>query len=103
MFEVKSNENTVATNYPQLQCLLNAYSNVFDGIGCIDNECHIFIDHNVAPTICPPRRISLAIQEKLNLNWTIYGWPVNYHTDWVNAIAAAMKNGKNRLFLTHAP
>ena len=25
LFEVKSNENTLATNYPQLQCLLNAY------------------------------------------------------------------------------
>ena len=69
LFKVKSNENTVATNYPQLQCLLNAYINVLDSISCLDNECHIFIDCNVAPTVCPPHHIPFAIQEKVKLEW----------------------------------
>ena len=109
LFEVKSNENTVATNYPQLQCLLNAYSNVFDGIGCLDDECHIFIDRNVAPIVCPPRRIPFVIQEKvkLELDYMVKNKiiePINYRTDWVNAIAVAMKkNGKIRLFLDPRP
>ena len=123
LFEVKSKENTVATNYPQLQCLLNAYSNVFDGIGCIPLiaysliificcipfECHIFIDCNVAPTVCPPRHIPFAIQEKdkLELDYMVKNKiiePINCHTDWVNAIAVAMKkNGKIRLCLDPCP
>ena len=49
-----------------------------------------------SPTVCPPRRIPFAIQEKvkLELDYMVKNKiiePINYHTDWVNAIAVAMK------------
>lgn len=52
--------------------ILKRNEDIFNGTGLIKNyECHIKVDKSVAPVIRPPRRVPLAIrdrlQEKLNL------------------------------------
>ena len=38
----------------------------FREIGCLHNEHHIVVDNSEPPTVNPPRRIPIALKEKIN-------------------------------------
>ena len=38
----------------------------FTKIGCLHNKHHIVIDNSEPPTVNPPRRIPIALKEKIN-------------------------------------
>lgn len=49
------------------EAILSEYKDVFEDIGLFPGECDIRIDENAAPAINPPRRISFALREKLQV------------------------------------
>ena len=58
---VKRQVNTVHVSRP----LLEKYSDVFKGLGCIAKNYHLDTDKHVTPVVDPPRRIPHAIQDKV--------------------------------------
>ena len=80
--------------------ILQQYSDVFDGIGCFQGTYHISVDPKVPPVIHPPRRIPLALKDRLKdeLDALVHQeilTPVTYPTDWVNSCVCVTKsNGK---------
>ena len=80
------------------------YNHVFNGLGLIKSEAHIFVDNNVQPCIDPPRRIPHAIendvknelQRMLNLGVIM---KQDDPTDWVNSITIVRKPNKLRICL----
>lgn len=45
--------------------ILKDYEDLFDGLGCIPGQHHILIDHTVTPVVHAPRRIPVAIRDKV--------------------------------------
>lgn len=45
--------------------LFREYAQVFDGIGLLPWECNINVDPNATPVVYPPRRIPVALQDKV--------------------------------------
>lgn len=45
--------------------VLSQYSNVFHGIGLFAGQCTFQIDPNVRPVINPPRKVPVALRDKL--------------------------------------
>ena len=45
--------------------ILNEYTDVFDGIGCFEDEYHITLDTTVPPLVHYPRRVPVALREPL--------------------------------------
>lgn len=81
------------------------FSEVFEGIGLFQGECSIHTDPAVHPTVHPPRRVPLALQDKLknelermeSLNII---QKVTEPTQWVSSLVVVEKpNGKLRVCL----
>eukprot|EP00105_Crassostrea_gigas_P044027 XP_019928175.1 PREDICTED: uncharacterized protein K02A2.6-like [Crassostrea gigas] len=81
------------------------FSEVFEGIGLFQGECSIHTDPAVHPTVHPPRRVPLALQDKLkkelermeSLNII---QKVTQPTQWVSSLVVVEKpNGKLRVCL----
>ena len=50
----------------QTDAIYEKYSNVFDGLGCINNiQYHINIDQTCKPVIYPPRRVPVTLKLKI--------------------------------------
>lgn len=47
--------------------VLSEYSDVFKGIDTFPGECSFRIDPNVAPVVCPPRRVPFALKDRLKI------------------------------------
>ncbi|KAI4876721.1 hypothetical protein NFI96_000425 [Prochilodus magdalenae] len=47
------------------QSLLEKYADVFQGIGEFPGECHLCIDPNATPVAYPPRRVPIALRDRL--------------------------------------
>ena len=48
--------------------LVNKFSDVFEGLGCISRVVHhIKLDPNATPVVHPPRRILVAMREKVRI------------------------------------
>lgn len=45
--------------------ILKDYEDLFDGLECIHGQHHILTDHTVKPVIHAPRRIPVAIRDKV--------------------------------------
>ena len=45
--------------------IMAQYADVFQGLGCLDGEYHIEVDHSVRPVVHPPRRVPFALKNKL--------------------------------------
>jgi transposase InsO family protein len=87
------------------QKILHEYADVFQGIGCFEQECKIILDPNVPPVVHAPRRVPVALRDALKeeldklVGQDILS-PVTYPTDWVNSCVCVSKsNGKIRLCL----
>ena len=45
--------------------LVEQYDNVFKGLGCLGDEYHIEVDKSVVPVQHVPRRVPVAMKERL--------------------------------------
>lgn len=85
--------------------ILNDYSDVFEGIGCMPGEYKICIDNTVRPVVHAPRKLPVAIKEnlrnKLNeMEQQQIIAKVDGPTDWVNSMTVVRKpNGDLRICL----
>ena len=91
--------NTVATDKPTT-VKLDAYKDLFDGLGCIDGEYSIEVNPEVPPVVHPPRRIPEPLIEDVNKelkamleNDVIF--KVDEPTDFVNSIVPVRKPDKS--------
>ena len=41
------------------------YPDVFQGLGCMEGALHLEVDESASPSIMPPRRVPLAMKERL--------------------------------------
>ncbi|XP_048004084.1 uncharacterized protein K02A2.6-like [Leguminivora glycinivorella] len=88
---------------------LDEYSDLFEGVGCLPGEYSIVVDPSVPPVVSAPRKVPLALRDKLldELNrMTDLGVirKVTHPTLWVNSIVlAAKKNGDIRICLDPRP
>jgi len=72
---------------------LTEYKNVFTGIGRLPGTSSIQIDSNHTPVVHPPRRIPVAMQDKVtqelqNMEKAGIITKVNKPTSYVNSMAA---------------
>ena len=43
--------------------ILSEYKDVFQGIGKLEGKCHIYLKENCQPTVQPPKRIPISMQD----------------------------------------
>ena len=67
-FMNKVNENAAMDK--QQDQLIVKYHDVFEGLGCLDGELHLEVDPNVSPVAHPPRKVPVALRERLKCELT---------------------------------
>ena len=83
--------------------VLESYGDVFKGLGKMPGTVHLQTDSSVEPVVMPPRRVPIAVKEKLKkeldrLQGIGVIEPVSEPTDWVSGLVAVEKpNGKVRV------
>ena len=81
--------------------VMSEYSDVFgEELGRMEGKVHLETDPNVAPTVMPPRRVPVALKEKLKneldrLTQRKVISPIQEPTDWVSSMIAAKKPDGN--------
>ena len=80
-----------------------SYSDVFKGLGCMEGTLHLEVDTSVVPKIMPPRRVPLALKDRLKeelarLEKSSVIVKEENPTDWVSSLVVTEKpNGKLRV------
>ena len=81
--------------------VMSEYSDVFgEELGRMEGKVHLESDPNVAPTVMPPRRVPVALKEKLKneldrLTQRKVISPIQEPTDWVSSMISAKKPDGN--------
>ena len=102
LISIHKSVNEVETNEHDM---LDAYQDVFTGLGLVDGEFHIELRDDARPTIHPPRKIPLSLMPKLKetlkkLTEMDVISKVDKATDWVNSLVIVeKKDGSLRLCL----
>ncbi|XP_030763270.1 uncharacterized protein K02A2.6-like [Sitophilus oryzae] len=83
----------------QYNSLINEFSELFEGIGCINEPYHIEIDKNAKPVVHPTRKVALPLMDDLKqslaeLEKSKIIERVQKPTDWVNALVLVRKPDK---------
>jgi hypothetical protein len=84
---------------------LNKNDDVYQGIGCLDSTYHIEIDRSVPPVVHPPRKVPVAMREKVQKELCRMEKlgiieVVEEPTDWVNSMVTVAKpDGSLRICL----
>ena len=79
------------------------YPDVFQGLGCMEGALHLEVDESASPSIMPPRRVPLALKERLKeelarLEKANVIKKEEEPTDWVSSLVVTEKpNGKLRV------
>ena len=79
------------------------YPDVFQGLGCMEGALHLKVDESVSPSIMPPRRVPLALKERMKeelarLEKANVIKKEEEQTDWVSSLVVTEKpNGKLRV------
>jgi hypothetical protein len=78
------------------------YQEVFKGLGCLPGQYSIKLDSSVSPTIHPPRKIPIALHDKVRQELTLMektGVIVKQKepTEWVNSMVVVNKGTKIRI------
>lgn len=85
--------------------ILNEYTDVFEGIGCMPGEYRICTDESVRPVVHAPRKLPVALKDKIKLKLDEMEKQkiiakVEGPTDWVNSMTVVRKpNGDLRICL----
>ena len=82
--------------------ILKDYSDVFEGLGCMDGLYHMEVDDNVKPVIHPPRKVPVALRDRLKeeLDTLVKEeviTPVTEPTNWVSSLVLVNKPDKLRI------
>ncbi|XP_057191716.1 uncharacterized protein K02A2.6-like isoform X1 [Triplophysa rosa] len=82
--------------------ILKEFDDVFNGLGCIPGSHHIKIDPAVVPVIHPPRRVPIALKDRIKteLNRMESLGVIEKQTeptDWVNSLVTVVKPNKLRI------
>lgn len=86
-------------------CLLDEYSDLFEGIGCLKGESNIYLKNDAVPVVHASRKVPLALLPKLKnklqeLEKMDIIIKVNEPSDWVNSLVIVNKpDGDIRLCL----
>ena len=77
--------------------MLDKYTHVFEGLGCLEKEHHIEIDPSVPPVIHPPRKVPIALRLKMKVELQRMErlgviQRVDRPTDWVSSIVCVTKS-----------
>ncbi|KAK2713573.1 hypothetical protein QYM36_009451 [Artemia franciscana] len=85
--------------------ILSEYEDVFQGIGKLEGKCHIYLKESCQPTVQPPKRIPISMQDRFKaelsrLETLVIIEKVSKPTEWVNSIVIVEKpDGSLRLCL----
>ena len=91
---------------PKVNCksdVLESYNDVFKGLGKMPGKVHLQTDSNVDPVVMPPRRVPIAVKEKLKheldrLEKMNVITKVTEPTEWVSSLVTVQKSsGKIRV------
>jgi hypothetical protein len=82
--------------------ILEEYSDVFTGLGCLPGEYHIDVDPNITPVQHAPRRVPVPLKEKLKVKIDELEAMgiirrVKGHSDWISSLVAVQKVDKLRV------
>ena len=82
--------------------ILEDYSDVFEGLGCMDGLYHMELDKTVKPVVHVPRKVPVALREclKEDLDKLVKGeviTPVTEPTNWVSSLVLVNKPDKLRI------
>ena len=89
--------------------IIERYADLFDGVRLLDGEVHLEVDRTVPPVQMPPRRLPVAIKDrvKAELNEMCRNGiiePVSEASPWVSALIVVTKpNGRLRICLDPRP
>ena len=80
--------------------ILDCYSDVFEGLGCLPTEYKIRVDKNAKPVVNPPRKIPYALKNKVKnelnrLEKMRVIKKVTEPTEWVNSLVVVEKPNKS--------
>ncbi|XP_055997848.1 uncharacterized protein K02A2.6-like [Ostrea edulis] len=96
---------TMMTQKEDKTDLVNQFSSVFQGLGCLRDPYHIQLNSTVQPVVHPPRTFPAALRNELKASLDemesqgVIG-KVDEPTEWVNSIVCVEKsNGKLRICL----
>jgi len=94
--------NDQPTTTTELPNILDEYPDVFKGLGCLPGKHTIKIDPSVTPVVHPPRKVPIALKEKVKdeLDRMEREGVVIRQTDptpWVNSMVTVVKPGKVRI------
>lgn len=84
---------------------MSEISEVFEGIGLLQRECSVHTDPAVHPKVYPPRRVPVALQDKLEtelerMECLNIIQKVTEPNQWVSSLVVLEKpNGKQRVCL----
>ena len=84
------------------QNILNEYSDLFQGLGCIPGEHTIKVDPSIPAVVHPPRKVPVSLKDKIKDEldrMEQIGLIVRQTepTDWVNSMVAVVKSNKIRI------
>ncbi|XP_044163404.1 uncharacterized protein K02A2.6-like [Acropora millepora] len=84
------------------QNILNEYSDLFQGLGCIPSEHTIKVYPSIPAVVYPPRKVPVALKDKIKAEldrMEQIGVIVRQTepTDWVNSMVAVVKSNKIRI------
>ena len=82
--------------------ILKDYRDVFEGLGCMEGLCHLEVDQTVRPVIHPPRKVPVALRDRLKEELDkLVGeeilTPVTEPTKWVSSLVLVNKANKLRI------
>ena len=80
--------------------IIDEYTDVFQGLGCLDGDYHIKVDPSVPPVVYPARKIPFAIKDKFKdelCRMEKIGaiTKVTEPSEWVNSIVVTEKKNRN--------
>ena len=96
------NKAVQAMSLLTMEKLLKEFADVFEGTGKLQGKYHLELDENATPIVHPPRKVPVAIKERLRneldrLTKMDIIKPVSTATLWVSSLVTVVKPGKLRI------
>ncbi|XP_037828511.1 uncharacterized protein K02A2.6-like [Lucilia sericata] len=99
------NINMIEYGNLRINKLIENYSDIFNGLGLLQNKCNLKIRENISPIVDPPRKIPFKLHDKLKnelkrMTELNVIEPISEPTEWVSSIVIVSKpNGSLRICL----